>query len=95
MGHSLGAGAAALLALMLKSPYPQVRCYAFSPPRGLLRYSFPFTYDKWSNWYFVCNLVTIPHPQEKSVSKHCWLKKDGPAFHGSLDHGYNPLDGTA
>ena len=44
MGHSLGAGAAALLALMLKSPYPQVRCYAFSPPRGLLRYSFPFTY---------------------------------------------------
>lgn len=37
VGHSLGAGAAALLALMLRSSYPQVRCYAFSPPRGLLR----------------------------------------------------------
>ena len=46
VGHSLGAGAAALLALMLKSPYPQVRCYAFSPPRGLLRYSFSFTYKR-------------------------------------------------
>lgn len=38
VGHSLGAGAAALLAFMLRSSYPHVRCYAFSPPRGLLRY---------------------------------------------------------
>lgn len=38
VGHSLGAGAAALLAIMLRSAYPHVRCYAFSPPRGLLRY---------------------------------------------------------
>ncbi|XP_071461799.1 diacylglycerol lipase-beta-like [Marmota flaviventris] len=37
VGHSLGAGAAALLAIMLRSSYPQVRAYAFSPPRGLLR----------------------------------------------------------
>ncbi|XP_044904081.1 diacylglycerol lipase-beta isoform X3 [Felis catus] len=36
VGHSLGAGAAALLAIMLRSSYPQLRCYAFSPPRGLL-----------------------------------------------------------
>ncbi|XP_036682788.1 diacylglycerol lipase-beta isoform X3 [Balaenoptera musculus] len=36
VGHSLGAGAAALLTIMLRNPYPQVRCYAFSPPRGLL-----------------------------------------------------------
>ncbi|XP_068422227.1 diacylglycerol lipase-beta isoform X1 [Eschrichtius robustus] len=36
VGHSLGAGAAALLTIMLRTPYPQVRCYAFSPPRGLL-----------------------------------------------------------
>uniref|UniRef100_A0A452TTN5 Diacylglycerol lipase-beta n=1 Tax=Ursus maritimus TaxID=29073 RepID=A0A452TTN5_URSMA len=28
VGHSLGAGAAALLAIMLRSSYPQVRCYA-------------------------------------------------------------------
>ncbi|XP_020029481.2 diacylglycerol lipase-beta isoform X1 [Castor canadensis] len=36
VGHSLGAGAAALLAIMLRRSYPQVRAYAFSPPRGLL-----------------------------------------------------------
>ncbi|XP_062035932.1 diacylglycerol lipase-beta isoform X1 [Lepus europaeus] len=36
VGHSLGAGAAALLAIMLRNSYPQVKCYAFSPPRGLL-----------------------------------------------------------
>ncbi|CAD5215322.1 unnamed protein product [Bursaphelenchus okinawaensis] len=31
-GHSLGAGVAALLTLLLKQGYPTVRCYAFSPP---------------------------------------------------------------
>ncbi|EHB07902.1 Sn1-specific diacylglycerol lipase beta [Heterocephalus glaber] len=36
VGHSLGAGVAALLAIMLRSSYPQVRAYTFSPPRGLL-----------------------------------------------------------
>ncbi|XP_060029265.1 diacylglycerol lipase-beta isoform X2 [Erinaceus europaeus] len=36
VGHSLGAGAAALLALMLRDTHPELRCYAFSPPRGLL-----------------------------------------------------------
>ncbi|KAM9101506.1 sn1-specific diacylglycerol lipase beta isoform X1 [Sarcophilus harrisii] len=36
VGHSLGAGAASLLAIMLKNSYPEVKCYAFSPPRGLL-----------------------------------------------------------
>ncbi|XP_069889604.1 diacylglycerol lipase-beta [Dipodomys merriami] len=36
VGHSLGAGAAALLAIMLRGSYPQVQAYAFSPPRGLL-----------------------------------------------------------
>ncbi|GIL99806.1 hypothetical protein Vretimale_4783 [Volvox reticuliferus] len=35
-GHSLGAGAAALLALRLRSglPHVEVRCWAFSPPGG-------------------------------------------------------------
>uniref|UniRef100_A0A914C025 sn-1-specific diacylglycerol lipase n=1 Tax=Acrobeloides nanus TaxID=290746 RepID=A0A914C025_9BILA len=31
-GHSLGAGVASLLTLLLKQTYPTVRCYAFSPP---------------------------------------------------------------
>ncbi|XP_055507571.1 diacylglycerol lipase-beta [Leucoraja erinacea] len=35
-GHSLGAGAASILAILLHSSFPQLRCYAFSPPGGLL-----------------------------------------------------------
>ncbi|XP_067912708.1 diacylglycerol lipase-beta isoform X2 [Heterodontus francisci] len=35
-GHSLGAGAAAILAIMLHRSFPDLRCYAFSPPGGLL-----------------------------------------------------------
>jgi sn1-specific diacylglycerol lipase len=31
-GHSLGAGIAALLTLLLKQQYPTIRCYSFSPP---------------------------------------------------------------
>ncbi|XP_077482259.1 diacylglycerol lipase-beta isoform X1 [Stigmatopora argus] len=35
-GHSLGAGAAAVLAILLRSSFPTLKCYAFSPPGGLL-----------------------------------------------------------
>ncbi|KAK9821582.1 hypothetical protein WJX81_008445 [Elliptochloris bilobata] len=35
-GHSLGAGAAALIALKLRSRFPDLRCWAFSPPGGLV-----------------------------------------------------------
>jgi len=31
-GHSLGAGCAAVLAMMLRPKYPNLRCHAFSPP---------------------------------------------------------------
>ncbi|CAI5731694.1 unnamed protein product [Hyaloperonospora brassicae] len=31
-GHSLGAGTAVLLAVLLRSKYPQLRCFAYSPP---------------------------------------------------------------
>ncbi|KAG1693584.1 hypothetical protein DVH05_023350 [Phytophthora capsici] len=31
-GHSLGAGTACLLSVMLRPKYPQLRCFAFSPP---------------------------------------------------------------
>ena len=37
VGHSLGAGAAAILAIMLKQEYPSTRGFAFSPPGGTLR----------------------------------------------------------
>lgn len=35
-GHSLGAGAASLLAVLLRSTHPTLQCYAFSPPGGLM-----------------------------------------------------------
>ncbi|WAR11568.1 DGLB-like protein [Mya arenaria] len=35
-GHSLGAGVAAMLTILLKTNYPKVRCYAFSPPGELV-----------------------------------------------------------
>ncbi|KAM9817178.1 diacylglycerol lipase-beta [Neosynchiropus ocellatus] len=35
-GHSLGAGTAALLAILLRNSYPTLQCYSFSPPGGLL-----------------------------------------------------------
>lgn len=38
VGHSLGAGTAAILAILLRQEYPTLHCYAFSPPGGLLRY---------------------------------------------------------
>ena len=36
VGHSLGAGTAAILAILLKAQYPTLHCYAFTPPGGLL-----------------------------------------------------------
>lgn len=36
LGHSLGGGTAAILALLLKESYPSVKCYAFAPPGGLM-----------------------------------------------------------
>mmetsp|Transcript_57803 Transcript_57803/g.172537 ORF Transcript_57803/g.172537 Transcript_57803/m.172537 type:complete len:1082 (-) Transcript_57803:122-3367(-) len=35
-GHSLGAGCATVLSLMLHRRFPTLRCYAFCPPGGLL-----------------------------------------------------------
>jgi len=37
VGHSLGAGTAAILAILLRQDYPNLHCYAYSPPGGLLR----------------------------------------------------------
>lgn len=36
VGHSLGAGAAAILAILLKQDFPNLFCYAYAPPGGLL-----------------------------------------------------------
>lgn len=37
VGHSLGAGTAAILAVLMKSQYPTLQCFSYSPPGGLLR----------------------------------------------------------
>ena len=36
-GHSLGAGVASVLALMLKPKYKDLMCYAYSPPGCVFR----------------------------------------------------------
>jgi len=38
-GHSLGAGVASLLAIVLKPKYPKLQCYAYSPPGCVIRYN--------------------------------------------------------
>lgn len=37
VGHSLGAGTAAILAILLKQKFPELECFSYSPPGGLLR----------------------------------------------------------
>ena len=37
VGHSLGAGAAAILAIMLRQEYTTTKCFCYSPPGGTLR----------------------------------------------------------
>ncbi|KAK9506587.1 hypothetical protein O3M35_008489 [Rhynocoris fuscipes] len=36
VGHSLGAGTASILAILLRETYPELQCFAYSPPGGLL-----------------------------------------------------------
>ncbi|XP_055709573.1 diacylglycerol lipase-alpha isoform X1 [Phlebotomus papatasi] len=36
VGHSLGGGTAAILAILLKNDYPSLQCFSYSPPGGLL-----------------------------------------------------------
>ncbi|XP_036221138.1 uncharacterized protein inaE isoform X2 [Bactrocera oleae] len=36
VGHSLGAGTAAILAILMKADYPSLQCFSYSPPGGLL-----------------------------------------------------------
>ncbi|XP_014605977.1 PREDICTED: sn1-specific diacylglycerol lipase alpha isoform X4 [Polistes canadensis] len=48
VGHSLGAGTAAILAILLRQEYPDLICFSFAPPGGLLsmpaqQYSQEFT----------------------------------------------------
>lgn len=37
VGHSLAAGVAAILSVILRAEFPSVRCYAYSPPSGIVK----------------------------------------------------------
>ena len=37
-GHSLGAGVVSVLSIMLQRDYPDLKCYAFSPPGCIFRW---------------------------------------------------------
>ncbi|KAI8506667.1 hypothetical protein Bbelb_160940 [Branchiostoma belcheri] len=52
VGHSLGAGAASLLSILLRPAYPRLFCYAYSPPGGLMSKS---TAEYTKN--FTCSVV--------------------------------------
>ncbi|KAK3867731.1 hypothetical protein Pcinc_026825 [Petrolisthes cinctipes] len=45
-GHSLGAGAAVVLAALLRPQYPALKCFAFSPPGGLCSKDFALATQK-------------------------------------------------
>ena len=70
VGHSLGAGTAAILAMLLRPTYPDLFCYAFSPPGATLRYflyikfhEIPFTSLHRSCWFVIQGF----HPQKKTT----------------------------
>lgn len=46
-GHSLGAGVATLVGLMLRAEYPTLRVWAFSPPGGLLTQALAEASSEW------------------------------------------------
>ncbi|GMH80753.1 hypothetical protein TL16_g08681 [Triparma laevis f. inornata] len=67
-GHSLGAGCATFLALMLKREYPDLRCLPYSPPGGLVTMKTakavaPFTTS------FVLNSDIVPRLSLQTMEK--------------------------
>ncbi|XP_077407579.1 diacylglycerol lipase-beta isoform X2 [Vanacampus margaritifer] len=74
-GHSLGAGAAAVLAILLRNSFPTLKCYAFSPPGGLLRLSLPNMEDlkrKILKIVSNCN-----KPKYRILMQGCWYELFG------------------
>lgn len=44
VGHSLGAGTAAILSILLKPQHPSLLCYSYSPPGGKFNHNDTFTH---------------------------------------------------
>lgn len=53
IGHSLGAGVASILSVLLRPKYPLLRCLAFSPPGCVMSKELADECRKWTNSYIV------------------------------------------
>ncbi|XP_066545751.1 diacylglycerol lipase-beta isoform X2 [Amia ocellicauda] len=74
-GHSLGAGTAAVLSIILRSSFPGLKCYAFSPPGGLLRLSIPNMEDLKRR---ILRMVSnCNKPKYQILLRGCWYEVFG------------------
>ncbi|KAK9811146.1 hypothetical protein WJX73_006499 [Symbiochloris irregularis] len=67
-GHSLGAGAASLLTLQLKDRYPGLKCWAYSPPGGLVSRSLLKIMEEWTI-SVVCGKDAVPRASVNNLSR--------------------------
>eukprot|EP00984_Skeletonema_dohrnii_P003187 scaffold1062_cov98-Skeletonema_dohrnii-CCMP3373.AAC.4 len=67
MGHSLGAGVAAVLGLMMRKEYPQLRCLCFSPP-GCVFTERTVKESKEYIWSYVLHNDIIPRLSYQSLA---------------------------
>ena len=69
-GHSLGAGVASVLAVLLKPAYPHLHCYAYSPPGCIFRHVQHCTITKL--WHVQhCTITKLWHVQHCTITKPC------------------------
>eukprot|EP00581_Thalassiosira_minuscula_P001136 CAMPEP_0183734882 /NCGR_PEP_ID=MMETSP0737-20130205/45033_1 /TAXON_ID=385413 /ORGANISM="Thalassiosira miniscula, Strain CCMP1093" /LENGTH=804 /DNA_ID=CAMNT_0025968495 /DNA_START=326 /DNA_END=2740 /DNA_ORIENTATION=+ len=67
-GHSLGAGTAAPLAIMLRSQYPNLRCLCFAPPGGLFSKGLATRSQSFVTTY-VLNTDLVPRISTRTVER--------------------------
>uniref|UniRef100_A0A8C8F5A7 Diacylglycerol lipase-beta n=1 Tax=Oncorhynchus tshawytscha TaxID=74940 RepID=A0A8C8F5A7_ONCTS len=75
-GHSLGGGTASLLAILLRSSFPTLQCYAFSPPGGLM--SITSSVDlTWCNVHSIRLISLCALPAYRILLQGCWYELFG------------------
>jgi sn1-specific diacylglycerol lipase len=84
-GHSLGAGVAALLGLMLRAEYPSLRVWAFSPPGGLLSEALAEAAGEWCTSVvlgndFICRLSMPNLERLRDEMMSCACRAKQPKF---------------
>jgi sn1-specific diacylglycerol lipase len=65
-GHSLGAGCALILSLMLRKTYPNLRCLPYSPPGGLVTMKTARACSEWTTSYILSNDI-VPRLSVESM----------------------------